>query len=58
VLYTSKECQYSTGKCTLVSALLKKPPADTGKDEPRIDLALGHIRADSRDEGEEGLSSI
>ncbi|KAN0140426.1 hypothetical protein V8E53_001635 [Lactarius tabidus] len=47
--------RYSTGKSTLVSALLKKPPVDTGKDEPGIDLAIGYIRADSRDEGEEDI---
>jgi dynein light intermediate chain 1, cytosolic len=50
--------QPSTGKSTLVSALLQKPPADAGKDEPRIDFAVGYDWADVRDEGEEGLSSI
>ncbi|KAF8268390.1 hypothetical protein EI94DRAFT_1700281 [Lactarius quietus] len=32
----------STNKCTLVSALLQKPPSDAGKDEPRTDFALGY----------------
>jgi len=47
--------QPSTGKTTLVSALLQKPAADTSKDEPRTDFALGYDWADVRDEGEEGL---
>ena len=47
--------QPSAGKSTLVSALLQKPPADVGKDEPRTDFALGYDWADVRDEGEEGL---
>jgi hypothetical protein len=46
--------QPSTGKSTLVSALLQKPPADAGKDEPRTDFAVGYDWADIRDEGEEG----
>ena len=48
--------QPSTGKSTLVSALLQKPAADASKDEPRTDFALGYDWADVRDEGEEGLS--
>ena len=48
--------QPSTGKSTLVSALLQKPTADASKDEPRTDFALGYDWADVRDEGEEGLS--
>jgi hypothetical protein len=48
--------QPSTGKSTLVSALLQKPAADTSKDEPRTDYALGYDWADVRDEGEEGMS--
>ena len=47
--------QPSTGKSTLVSALLQRPPADAGKDEPRTDYALGYDWADVRDEGEEGF---
>ena len=47
--------QPSTGKSTLVSALLQKPAADASKDEPRTDFALGYDWADVRDEGEEGL---
>jgi dynein light intermediate chain 1 len=50
--------QPSTGKSTLVSALLQKPPADAGKDEPRTDFAVGYDWADIRDEGEEGFSSF
>ncbi|KAI0029036.1 dynein light intermediate chain-domain-containing protein [Vararia minispora EC-137] len=42
--------QPSTGKSTLASALLNKPPADAGKDEPRTDFALGYDWADVRDE--------
>jgi dynein light intermediate chain 1 len=48
--------QPSTGKSTLVSALLQKSTADASKDEPRTDYALGYDWADVRDEGEEGLS--
>ncbi|KAF8258590.1 hypothetical protein EI94DRAFT_1774165 [Lactarius quietus] len=47
--------QSSTGKSTLVSALLQKPPSDAGKDEPRTDFALGYDWADIRDEGEEDI---
>ncbi|KAH9036025.1 dynein light intermediate chain-domain-containing protein [Lactarius deliciosus] len=47
--------QPSTGKSTLVSALLQKPSADAGKDEPRTDYALGYDWADVRDEGEEDI---
>jgi len=50
--------QPSTGKSTLVSAVLQKPAADVSKDEPRTDFALGYDWADVRDEGEEGLSSL
>ena len=48
--------QPSTGKTTLVSALLQKPAAEASKDEPRTDFAIGYDWADVRDEGEEGLS--
>jgi hypothetical protein len=48
--------QPSTGKSTLVSALLQKPAADGNKDEPHTDFALGYDWADVRDEGEEGPS--
>ncbi len=48
--------QPSTGKSTLVSAILQKTAADASKDEPRTDFALGYDWADVRDEGEEGLS--
>jgi hypothetical protein len=46
----------STGKSTLVSALLQKPAADTSNDEPRTDYSVGYEWADVRDEGEEGMS--
>ncbi|KAI0044606.1 hypothetical protein FA95DRAFT_245456 [Auriscalpium vulgare] len=47
--------QPSTGKSTLASALLQKPASDGGKDEPRIDFAVGYDWADVRDEGEEDI---
>ncbi|KAH9988414.1 dynein light intermediate chain-domain-containing protein [Russula vinacea] len=47
--------QPSTGKTTLVSALLQKTAADGSKDEPRTDFALGYDWADVRDEGEEDI---
>ncbi len=50
--------QPSTGKSTLVSAILQKTAADASKDEPRTDFALGYDWADVRDEGEEGLSLL
>ena len=50
--------QPSSGKSTLVSALLQKPAADASKDEPRTDYALGYDWADVRDEGEEGQSLV
>lgn len=46
--------QPSTGKSTLSSAFLQKPPSDGGKDEPATDFTLGYDWADVRDEGEEG----
>ncbi|KAA1473378.1 dynein 1 light intermediate chain [Dentipellis sp. KUC8613] len=45
--------QPSSGKSTLASALLQKPAADGGKDEPRTDFALGYDWADVRDDAEE-----
>jgi len=48
--------QPSTGKSTLVSALLQGPAVDSIKDEPRTDFALAYDWADIREEGEEGLS--
>ncbi|KAI9457300.1 dynein light intermediate chain-domain-containing protein [Russula earlei] len=47
--------QPSTGKSTLVSALLQKPAVDSNNDEPRVDFALGYDWADIRDEGEEDI---
>lgn len=46
--------QPSTGKSTLASALLQKPLADEGRDDQRIDFALGYDFADVRDEADEG----
>ncbi|TFY50288.1 hypothetical protein EVG20_g11608 [Dentipellis fragilis] len=45
--------QPSSGKSTLASALLQKPAADGGKDEPRTDFALGYDWADVRDDADE-----
>ncbi|PCH40824.1 hypothetical protein WOLCODRAFT_137024 [Wolfiporia cocos MD-104 SS10] len=45
--------QPSTGKSTLVSALLRKPPADTDSKEPLHDFALGYDWADVRDDADE-----
>ncbi|KZV62380.1 DLIC-domain-containing protein [Peniophora sp. CONT] len=47
--------QPSTGKSTLSSAFLQKPPSDGGKDEPATDFTLGYDWADVRDEGEEDI---
>ena len=46
--------QPSSGKSTLVSSLLQKPPSDAGKDDPRTDFALGYDWADVRDDADEG----
>lgn len=46
--------QPSTGKSTLISALLKKPPADPEKDDHRSDFALGYDWADVKDDADEG----
>ncbi|KAI0732781.1 dynein light intermediate chain-domain-containing protein [Fomitopsis betulina] len=45
--------QPSTGKSTLISALLKKPPADPEKDDHRSDFALGYDWADVKDDADE-----
>ena len=45
----------STGKSTLTSALLQKPASDAGKDDQKIDYALGYDFADVRDDADEGV---
>ncbi|KAG5639671.1 hypothetical protein H0H81_005854 [Sphagnurus paluster] len=45
-----------TGKSTLVSALLQKPASDEGKDDGRIDFAVGYDFADVRDEADEDIA--
>ncbi|KAH9833682.1 dynein light intermediate chain-domain-containing protein [Rhodofomes roseus] len=47
--------QPSTGKSTLVSALLKKPPADADKEDHRSDFALGYDWADVKDDADEDI---
>ncbi|KAF8076732.1 dynein light intermediate chain-domain-containing protein [Lyophyllum atratum] len=42
-----------TGKSTLVSALLQKPPSDEGKEGNRSDFAVGYDFADIRDDADE-----
>ncbi|KAG6861862.1 hypothetical protein C0995_011159 [Termitomyces sp. Mi166 len=54
----SKSRQPSTGKSTLVSALLQKPLQDEQKDEEMSDFAIGYDFADVRDEADEGKPSI
>ncbi len=46
--------QPSAGKSTLASALLQKQPADAGKDDLKIDFALGYDFANVRDDADEG----
>ncbi|OSD04587.1 DLIC-domain-containing protein [Trametes coccinea BRFM310] len=43
----------SSGKSTLVSALLQKPPPEEVKEEQRTDFALGYDWADVRDDADE-----
>ena len=49
--------QPSSGKSTLVSALLHKALSDDQKDAQRTDFAIGYDFADVRDEADEGKSS-
>lgn len=44
----------SSGKSTLVSALLQKPPPDETKEDQRTDFAIGYDWAGVRDDAEEG----
>lgn len=46
--------QPSSGKSTLASALLQKPPVDDPSEANLPDFALGYDWADVRDEGDEG----
>jgi dynein light intermediate chain 1 len=46
--------QPSSGKSTLVSALLQTPISDEVKDNERSDFALGYQFADVRDDADEG----
>jgi dynein light intermediate chain 1, cytosolic len=49
--------QPSSGKSTLVSALLQKALSDDQKDDQRTDFAIGYDFADVRDEADEGKCS-
>ena len=49
--------QPSSGKSTLVSALLQKALSDDQKDTQRTDFAIGYDFADIRDEADEGKCS-
>jgi len=46
--------QPSSGKSTIASALLQKPPPDDPSEANLPDFALGYDWADVRDEGDEG----
>ena len=50
--------QPSTGKSTLISALLKKASADPEKEDLRSDFALGYDWADVKDDADEGGDAI
>ena len=47
----------SSGKSTLASALLQKPPPDETKEDQRIDFAIGYNWADVRDDADEGAGA-
>lgn len=47
--------QPSTGKSTLLSALLQKPLSGEAKEDHRSDFALGYDFADVRDDADEGM---
>ena len=49
--------QPSSGKSTLVSALLQKPLSNDQKDDQRTDFATGYDFADVRDDADEGKCS-
>lgn len=48
--------QPSAGKSTLASALLQKPLDNDGKEDHKVDFALGYDFAAVRDDADEGLS--
>lgn len=48
--------QPSSGKSTIVSALLQKPASDEERVDQRSDFALGYDFADVRDDADEGES--
>ena len=50
--------QPSSGKFTLASALLQKPPSDDPSDANLPDFALGYDWVDVRDEGDEGKIAL
>ena len=50
--------QPSSGKSTLASALLQKPPSDDPSETNLPDFALGYDWADVRDEGDEGKIAL
>jgi hypothetical protein len=50
--------QPSSGKSTLASALLQKPPSDDPSEANLPDFALGYDWADVRDEGDEGKIAL
>lgn len=50
--------QPSSGKSTIASALLQKPPSDDSSETELPDFALGYDWADVRDEGDEGRASL
>ena len=50
--------QPSSGKSTIASALLQKPPSDDSTETNLPDFALGYDWADVRDEGDEGSTSL
>jgi len=49
--------QPSSGKSTIASALLQKPPPDDPSEANLPDFALGYDWADVRDEGDEGKTT-
>jgi hypothetical protein len=50
--------QPSSGKSTIASALLQKPPSDDPSEAILPDFALGYDWADVRDEGDEGKTTL
>ena len=50
--------QPSSGKSSIVSALLQKPKSDATNEEQRSDFAVGYDWADVRDDADEGPTNI